>query len=298
MLDPNWTIWVSTHKVYALTYDAKNMNRNLISLGSDVLDLSFIEDAISFSMTGYTNLLKVFIEHDIFKGLTYSFIQSDHNLENGFFEHNEARWNVIKSENNHLVRNLYHMSPAQSALCVVVPDEALKEFCDMIDDAISYVHLAPLIDSMVIHQKMHKRAMPENMEQFFGTLDIFFGLSPTYASVINIGEGEGEGRTQFFNYPTIENILDLGESVPSLYGTECHWKTFGSSLENYTSFFPLWWEFNSSLLKKNRVEDTEDEDDKIYSELEESVSLNRTSIVELSWEIAQLRQKMASEDSL
>lgn len=274
------------------------MNRNLISLGTDVLDLLFIEDAISFSMTGHTDLLKVLTEDEIFQGLTYSYIQCDQNLEDGFFEQNEARWNVIKSKNNHLVRNLYHMSPARSALCVVVPDEALKEFCDMISHAISYVHLVPLIDSMVLHPKMDKRAMPENMEQFFGTLDLVFGLSPTYASVINIAEGEGEGRIQFFNYPTIENILDLGESVPSLYGTECHWKTFGSSLENYTSFFPLWWEFNSSLMKKNRVEDTEDKDDKIYSELAESVSLNRTSIVELSWEIAQLRQKMASEDSL
>lgn len=271
------------------------MGENLISEEGDVLEHAFSEESLTFSLMGNPEMIKAIRDSPFIQKLEHSYFPEQGIPSDRKFRQITERWDQIKNEDNVYVKNLYHQSIFISTLCVVVPDEYLEEFCDLISCCAAIPYFAPGLKLMIIQPKFTR--MFDNLDLFFSVLDNTHLLSPTFTEAVKF-DGTW-GRQQVFNYPTADLDDFRDESVASFYGVECDWKTQDfPKKENYVSYFPQWWQFNSDLLKKNRVPQTKEEDKDQLSDLAESISLNRTSIIEMSWELENIKNKIGEDESL
>lgn len=270
------------------------MTEPFVNHPMDALEHTLSGESLTFSIMGEPKLTESIRNVIVALKLEHSYFPKQGLPSDGGFQHIKEKWVQLKSRGNPAVANLYYQSSVRSTLCVTVPDGSLVDTCELFSSCLATHDVSSGIVLMNVQTSPTQTF--SNLDAFFSVLDQSMFLSPSYCELVDFNE-EWK-RFQCFNYPTAYRDENSGESVASLYGAECDWKfhTYTKPKE-YVSSFPLWWEFTSELLKKNRTQQQNAQKNDALAEMLESISLNRSSIIEMSWELEDLKNRFSDDSS-
>ena len=263
------------------------MGEKLISEGGDVLEHGFSQDALEFTIYGESFFMCELPNLYPINTLNHKYIEPK---GKDSFQEVIQLLDTTFVEASGVIRNLYSFSPVYSSLCVIVPNETLEEFSKTISSLFLEQSFAACVKYMTI--KDVKSRLPTTHEEIFGYGEHTLFGSPTFVELTKFGEEYAV--TQMFNSPSPHGGDYHDESVATFYGDECDWKAVKFDDEKfYFSMIPTWWEYNSKLLMKYRIGKKYEDND-----LANSVSLNRSAITEISWEIARIKNQINLDDEL
>lgn len=121
----------------------------------------------------------------------------------------------------------------------------------------------------------------KSVDDFLWFVDNAMFKTPTYVKYTN---SESLIR-QIFN---VGSQYFEGPVNQSLYGMECNWKSVIQEHNNHTSLISLWASWNFWILSDELGIDnlTSNKSKSELAEMREQISLNKTAITELSWELS------------
>jgi hypothetical protein len=258
------------------------MGEKLISEGDDILENSFEETGISIIIFGdpeFTSKLSdnpelVDIDMQYFEPLDFEVL----------FE-NKDRYKTSQ--------NLFFQTSNNGAFIANVRDDKLQ----IIIDELSYMFSNEYVQMHIQYTSFVRyfQKLPKDMLDLFSIIEMSAFRVPMYYNHLRMEELFPKSLDlQMFNFPTLGEYSD--NSMASLYGIECDWKHVeNKDRDNFVSALNTWWRFTSQLILKNRIQYQPESKSAFVKDLAEQVSLNTYSIVDMSWEIAKIKQNL--EDS-
>lgn len=253
------------------------------SLGSDVLDYTFKSDALTFVIQCDSAVLDAFLLIDSIKKLEHVHLNAT-NLGGEALDEKISELELTEPTDKWLA----YQSDILPMVWFTVYNEDLRQFCEAVSNVFCIPQISPFVSYMAIHPKFDP--LPINYDVSLIIASKTLMQHPEYFDMY--GFGGKDKRSQMFNYPSHVEPEGADESTPTLYGVECAWKLLTFHKSDYISSFGAWWDFNSKILLANRLHEEETEVQNDVSELVEDISLNRSSIIELSWELDALRKQV------
>ena len=253
------------------------------SLGGDVLNYTFKSDALTFVVQCDSAVLDALLYNDSLKKLEHVHLNAT-NLGKEAIEKKITELELTEPT----ARWLAYQSDELPMVWFTVFNEDLREFCEAVSNLFCIPQISPFVKYMAIHPKFDP--LPDTYDLSLIIASKTLMRHPEYFDLY--GFGGKEKSTQLFNYPSHVEPEGADESTPTLYGVECAWKLLSFHKSDYISSFGAWWDFNSKILLANRLQDDKTEGQNDVSELLENISLNRSSIIELSWELDALRKQV------